>query len=314
MICPPYHGQPHEEIIPPGTRSLGEVIKNDFAVYGRCHTALLGCPQDEGVIRNDGRAGARYGPESIRWAFNRIPVTRKGYRPDTLDLGDIELAGTLEETHRRLRHAVRNLLEDGKRVIVLGGGNDISYPDCAALAGLVDDLCVINIDTHYDVRRDRPRNSGTPYRMLIERGLIDPLKFYEIAGKKYANDDAHYRYLLDREVNIVHLESLRRRGMKTTLEDIIGSEEAQAFFWGIDIDSVQSDYAPGVSAPTENGLRPDEISTAAALAGNDPRSRLLEISEVNPVYDIEGRTSLLAAGIVGEFLGIHGDSDTDRDK
>src|SRR5207237_988175 len=84
-------------------------------------------------------------------------------RLSRLELGDIVPQDTLEATHRVQKEWMQQLLRDGKRVVVLGGGNDISYPDCAALADVVPNLLAFNIDAHFDVREDTPCNSGTPY-------------------------------------------------------------------------------------------------------------------------------------------------------
>ena len=83
-------------------------------------------------------------------------------------MGDIELKSSLEEIHDALMNTAYEILKDGKQLIVLGGGNDISYPDCKALSNVSDELLVFNIDSHFDVRESDERSSGTPYRQLLE--------------------------------------------------------------------------------------------------------------------------------------------------
>jgi formiminoglutamase len=69
------------------------------------------------------------------------------------------------------------------------------------------------------------------------------------------------------------------------------------------MDAVKSSEAPGVSAPYPIGLTAEEFCQIAYLAGMDPRTRIIEISEVNPDFDDQnGSTCRLAALLVMFFL------------
>jgi arginase family enzyme len=89
---------------------------------------------------------------------------------------------------------VERILRHGKRLIVLGGGNDISYPDCPGLSRAGVTVLAINIDSHIDGRFDKAPNSGTPYHQLLEEKIIEPSRFFEIAGKDSANSVQYERY------------------------------------------------------------------------------------------------------------------------
>ena len=68
------------------------------------------------------------------------------------------------------------------------------------------------------------------------------------------------------------------------------------------MDFVRASDAPGVSAPNPAGLYAEDVCHIASLAAQDPRSRIFEITEVNPDFDIDGRTARLAAAVVFHFL------------
>lgn len=279
---------------------LGEVVGADRAAYEAVQVVLLGCPQDEGVRRNQGRPGAAQAPDAIRRCLYRLPAGK--FDLTLCDLGNTRILPTLEETHAAQREIVRHLIRDGKIVISLGGGNDIAYPDCAALADETGDVLAFNIDTHFDARPDAIRNSGTPYRQLLEEGHLRGAKFYEMGSAPFANAAAHEAYLREKGAQIVPLEALRRPDVAPVFGPILKQHSAVSIFWGIDLDVVRAADAPGVSAPNPVGLPGEIICQIAQIAGGDPRTRILEFAEVNPACDIDGRTCRLTAVAIFYFL------------
>jgi formiminoglutamase len=282
---------------------LGERVPRAFGEYGWAQIVMLGCPQHDGVLRNRGRPGAANAPTEIRrWLYRMSTNGLHNLR--LLDLGDLVPQESLEATHALQRQWMQQLLRDNKRVIVLGGGNDISYPDCAALADVVPAVLAFNVDAHYDVREDSPCNSGTPYRQLLEEGCIKAPMFYEVGSQPLANSPVHAEYLRDRGVNTVSLAGLRELGVIPTFRRAIRSPRGRfdAIFWGFDLDVVRACDAPGVSAPNALGLSAEEFCEIAALAGGEARTRVVEFTEVNPAFDVDGRTARLAATAIWHYL------------
>lgn len=280
---------------------LGERVRRSFDDYGWAQVAIVGCPQDEGVRRNMGRPGASDAPTEIRRWLYRLTVNGiEDLR--IIDVGDVLPQGTLENTLAAHRDRVQQLLNDGKRVIVLGGGNDIAYADCSALAMVAPKLLAINVDAHFDVR-EGPINSGSPYRLLLEEGYVKPANFYEIGYQPFLNSPRYLEYLRQLGVNTCSAAQYRELGGLALLKRILKNrKDADAVFWGFDLDVVRVDEAPGVSAPNPTGLSGDELCQLASLAGIEPRTRVVEFSEVNPMFDIDGRTARLTAVAIHYYL------------
>ena len=286
----------------PNDVRFGDVVRTDPEAYALARAVILGCPQDEGVRRNRGRVGARRAPAEIRRALYRYPVSEDHQDLALMDVGDVRLAETLEETHERLLRTVRSLLQDGKKVVVLGGGNDISYPDCRALRAIARLPLVLNIDRHLDVRADTPRNSGTPYRQLLEEGTIIPSLFHEVGINSYGNSPTYLQYVRDAGAHIHLLGDLRAAGVGPAVRSLVGASEADGIFFGFDMDVVRAVEAPGVSDPSPMGLTAREVCEIADVAAADPRTRIIEITEVNPEFDRDGITSKLAANVIVRAL------------
>jgi formiminoglutamase len=286
---------------------LGETVSSDQKDYETADLVILGCPQDEGVRRNNGRAGAEFGPAAIREQFYKL--TPFNIKKRIFDVGDVTVSGTLEEVHDRHFQIVCQLLRDGKRLIVLGGGNDISYPDGCAMAEVFgpDWWIGINIDSHLDVRVAEQRNSGTPYRQLLEEGRLLPKYFYEVGFQSHFCSPVYYDYIRQLGVHRISLELLRSRAeadleLKESIkQNFIGHSQSLNTFFGFDLDVVRSADAPGTSAPSPLGLRNGEFIQLVKYAASLANTKIIEFSEMNPKYDIDGRTAKLAAIAIHRF-------------
>jgi formiminoglutamase len=261
---------------------------------------LVGCPQDEGVCRNHGRPGAAGAPAAIRAMFYWLkpPLDHQSVR--LLDLGDIKVDGELEEIHDRLQSVVGDALAAGKKVIVLGGGNDISYADGAAMAEVFGEIAAVNIDAHLDLRTGGFRHSGTPYRDLLEHGLLKPGNLVEFGIQPSVNSPAYLGDALSLGVRVMTLAEVRRLGVKTVFNDLLTSLHARPLFIGLDMDSVRSADAPGVSAPSPLGFTAEEILDL--VDGCHRGTHVFEITEVNPGFDRDNCTARLAALAIYTFL------------
>jgi formiminoglutamase len=286
---------------------LGEIVARDDKDYELSEIVILGCPQDEGVRRNNGRAGAELAPAAIREQFYKL--TPFNIRKRIFDFGDVITRESLEDTHESHRTVVAQLLKDGKRVIVLGGGNDISYPDGCAMAEVFGPewWIAINIDSHLDVRVAEQRNSGTPYRQLLDEGRLIPQYFYEVGYQTHFCSPIYYDYIRTLGVNRISLELLRSRAeadleLKESIKQkFIGHSSSLNTFFGFDLDAVRSADAPGTSAPSPLGLRAGEFIQLVKYAASLANTKIIEFSEMNPKYDTDGRTAKLVAIAMHRF-------------
>ncbi|WP_018123857.1 formimidoylglutamase [Desulfovibrio oxyclinae] len=268
--------------------------------YDEATHVIIGCPQDQGVRRNCGRVGAAGAPTAIRKALYqyKAPLDHAGVR--LCDMGDVDVLGELETIHERQRRVVRRILEDGKRVLVFGGGNDISYPDARALAEAEGEIAAVNVDAHLDMRKASEPHSGTPYRQLLDDGFLKPENFHEVGIQPHANSPEYLRQAQDMGVNICTLAMVRRHGWMAVLENLLPALERKPFFAGLDMDAIRASDAPGVSALAAVGLTGWEAMEFAA--GCRHGARIFEITETNPEHDMDGRTVRLAANVALSWL------------
>lgn len=286
---------------------LGETVGRSERDYDGAEIVILGCPQDEGVRRNQGREGAALAPYKIREQFYKL--TTFNIKRKIVDIGDIKIEGTLEETHDRHCEVAKQVLSDGKRLIVLGGGNDISYPDGRAMSEVfgVKNWIAVNVDAQLDVRLAEERNSGTPYRQLLDEELLLPKYFYEVGFQSHFCSPIYYEFIRSIGVHRISLELLRSRDepdqeiKEQIRQNFIHHSSSMSTFFGFDLDVVRSADAPGTSAPSPLGLRAGEFIQLVKYAASLANTKLIEFSEVNPKYDADDRTTKLVAIAMHRF-------------
>ncbi len=272
-----------------------------------CRIALLGVPDDTGVVLNHGRAGANLGPGALRAALARGGSAYDGFAQAPIltrvyDAGDLEVAGghdahALRETHRRLRETTRALHERGLTPVVVGGGHDLSYPAIMGLFAADGErrrCSGLSLDAHLDVRETE--GSGMPFRRLIEEGALDPRRFAVVGTGPFANSEAHVEWAAGLGATLVACEAA------VDQLELLDHAFASAFqgtrdigFVTICLDALDRAHAPGVSAPNPLGLSARHAARLARLAGRDPRVRHFDLMELSPPNDIQDATARLAA-------------------
>jgi formimidoylglutamase len=284
---------------------LGEIVPQTN--YEQSSIVILGCPQDEGVRRSGGRTGAALAPDAIREQFYRL--TPFGIHHKICDLGNLTLQGSLEETHDNLTAIVKKVLEDRKKIIVLGGGNDISYADGRAMSEVfgAGNWLGINVGATFDVCTSGERSCATTYRQLLEDKLIRPDYLYEIAYQPHLVSPFHYRYLQNLGVNMVSVNQLRSRETadlelrELTRQKFVHHSQSLTAFFEFDLHAVRSSDAPGTSDPSPIGLRSGEFLNLVQFAAKLVNTKIIEFTEVNPNFDVDHRTAKLVAVAMHQF-------------
>jgi formiminoglutamase len=108
---------------------------------------------------------------------------------------------------------VYQLLTAGCIPFVVGGSNDQSYPNAAALlrARGNGNVGTINIDAHLDVRplKEGKAHSGSPFRLMLEDARFKGGHFIEFAAQGNQCSQVHADYALSKGATIYWLRDIR---------------------------------------------------------------------------------------------------------
>ncbi len=287
------------------------------------HAVLLGIPFDDGVQIAGGRPGAAEGPAALRLALGRLGTTfdvESGIDFGELsiaDAGDLEIVpGEPAATHERLAEAAGAVLEAGAVAIVIGGGQDLAFGSIKALVDHSRDVGGVNIGARFRVRPvEHGRISSlTPFRRVLSELDVVGSHFVEFAVHGSVNDKLFYEWLLDRNVRIRPLGAVRAESAGAALRHELErlAEKTTDQFVSLALDVFAAAHAPGVSSPGAEGLTPEDGRGMAFEAGRAPGVRLFELMELNPRFDIDGRTARLAAMLLCAFLAGLSERNTKR--
>ncbi|SCA62696.1 Formimidoylglutamase [Chlamydiales bacterium SCGC AG-110-M15] len=267
---------------------------------------ILGFACNEGVQRNQGRVGAKNGPEVLRRALAKFPI-HSDKAPLILDAGNIVCeGGDLEKAQEDLGKAVKKIRDSGSIPIVLGGGHEMAWGHYQGLRDL--DLGIINFDAHFDLRPlsdDEKGSSGTPFLQIAEDCEKSGKEFdYLCLGiQKAGNSRALFleadrlgvKYALADDFHSGHEELIR--------DLILGMIERRDWIYlTICLDVFAASIAPGVSAPQVMGLQAWDVMNIIHFLADTGKLASVDIAEMNPEYDRDGVTAQLGAHLLNQVI------------
>jgi len=270
---------------------------------------LLGCPDDQGVLLNRGKQGAKEGPDSIRKHLYRMapPLDVEWENLiDFYDFGNVVVSDDILKTHENSYRLAHQVAQSGCTLIALGGGHDFAAPNFLGFMEGHANPGLINIDPHLDVREleNGKPHSGTPFRQILTSGRIKGQNFIEFGIKNNRNARKHFAYCLENKVRIHTFEKLRHstKPVPELFSQALGPLSKTCSIIGATFDMDSCFEAEGTSAAPVLGFSAWELCLMAEKAGEQKKVKLLEIAEVAPPLDDSQRSSRIAAEMIFFFL------------
>jgi formiminoglutamase len=265
---------------------------------------VLGAPLREGSL-----SGGRFdlAPAAIRAALEGFS-TFDGEL--TLDAVEVRDGGDLAVTERspeealdEIAGAVGGSLRHSEAVVLLGGDNSVTRPAVRGLGPGLDRVGLVTIDAHHDLRdTGGGLNNGNPVRALLEDGLPGS-NVAQLGIQPFANSETYAAVARDAGIAVRTAAQVRERGLRALLQAALDelARGVDAIHVDLDLDVLDRAFAPACPGSRPGGLRPSDVLEAAAVAGEHPSVRGLDIVEVDPERDVAETTVLTAAGCLLRF-------------
>lgn len=273
--------------------------------------AILGAPFDAGT---QWRAGARFGPRSVREASTLFSFGHAGaydHEDDAtylgedvriVDMGDADIIHTdTEQSHNNIEKGVRAALAAGALPVVIGGDHSVNIPCIRAFDGQ-GDFHVLQIDAHLDFVDERHgvrHGHGNPMRRAAEQPYVTGLTQ---VGIRNVSSTAKEGYEAARAMgsSILSVRQARKLGAQGVAAHI---PKDVPVYITLDIDAFCPSIAPGTGTPSHGGFLYYEVLELLKQVAEQHRIIGFDLVEVAPDYDPTGSTSILAAQVLMNTLG-----------
>lgn len=272
--------------------------------------AVLGVPFDAGVSY---RAGARFGPQGIRAGSKLL----RPYHPyldvhpfdvhQVVDAGDVSASPfDIPDALTSVAAAARTTLTNADSLVTIGGDHTIALPLLRVMAERHGPVALVHFDAHldtWDTYFSAPYTHGTPFRRAVEEGVLDldVSAHVGIRGPLYSAQDLND----DRALGfaIVSTMEVAREGVDACIDRVRQRVGDRPVYVSIDIDVLDPAHAPGTGTPEPGGLTTRELQQI--LRGFDGLNLVgADVVEVAPAYDHAELTTVAAANVVYELLGL----------
>ena len=254
--------------------------------------AIMGVPEVRITYRNPSCSLA---PDEIRRQFYQLYNWRKPVR--ILDLGNLRLGQTVEDTYSAVSEVVAYLVENKVIPIILGGGNDLAYANYRAYELLERVVNVVDIDACFDLGTETaPIRSDAYVNKLVLQQPNFLLNYSNIGYQSYMNSPESVNMM-----ESLYFETYRVGFMRRNLEEV-EPVVRNADMVSLDISAVRCPDAPGCPHNSSNGFYGEEICQISKYVGLSDKLSSFGIYEYDPTLDFNNQTSQLIAHILWYFV------------
>lgn len=249
---------------------------------------IIGVPED----RNAGILGAAKAPNEIRkhlYNLNRI-----GARFKILDLGDLKVGNTANDSYFALRDICEHLMENRQTVCILGGSQDLTYGMTKAFDGRLFNM--VTVDPKLDFKKGVKNITAENYLNLIFEKQKNMYSYTALGYQNYFVDQTDIDIFNSSHFDLKRLGQVRYD--LTSVEPIL----RDANIFSFDINAIRYIDAPGQAMASPNGLYSEEACQIARYAGISDTLQLAGFFNLIPDNDLSSSSSNLVAQIVWHFM------------
>jgi|SRR5579871_576799 len=209
-----------------------------------------------------------------------------------IDTGDLFFENTnAAKAFATIKTHIGKLLEDGSKIISLGGDHSVSYPIIDAFAEKFGKLNILHLDAHADLYADfdnNPFSHASPFARIMETGKINSLTQVGIRTLTTHLKDQAKKF----GVTVIDMINFNYDFIKTLQSPL---------YISLDIDVLDPAFAPGISHHEPGGLSTRELLNIIQQL-NGPSIVGADIVEYNPARDVNNVTAMVAYKLLKELI------------
>ena len=236
--------------------------------------------------------------------------------PMQASAGTMKHVEEIVEVGRRTCEIVKKAAGRGDKVLVMGGDHSVAFGTVAGAVGVYDTVGLIYIDAHPDSNTHETTITGNVHGMVVPAMLGHGHELLRDIAPAYIKpehvifaglkdfDQAEVNYLREHNIRSFTALDIATHGLAPLSRAIDELSQKVDVVWvSMDMDSIDEQYAPGVAMSTQDGLTRREILAIAHHVGRRCNVAGMDISEMVPAKDREGKTAGLAIELIARFFG-----------
>lgn len=276
-------------------------IPHELAEYGTSKVVILPVPYDATTTY---QPGARNGPRALIEASRCLEFYDEETGKSFSELGictldELEVVDDAEKMVNRVYEATRTLLEDGKKVVVIGGEHSISSGSVKAHIQNHPDLTVLHIDAHADMRDELAGNRFN--HGCVARRISEMCPVVSVGVRSIAEEEMEHIRSSNGRIKVFFAKDIHNTDNNSWMDDAVKSLGKNVYIT-IDLDAFDISIMPSVGTPQPGGLQwyqmlefMKKIAAAKNVVGFD-------VTELMPIPGNHA-PDVLAAKLVYKLIG-----------
>ena len=267
------------------------------ASFENAQIVLFGAPFDS---TTSFRPGARFGSAAMRHESFGLE-TYSPYQDKDLtdcavfDSGDLELCfGSSEQALAVIEARAKEILDAGKRPVLLGGEHLVTLGSVRAVLEKFPDLHIIHFDAHTDLRNDY-LGAKLSHACVIRRchDLIGDGRIHQFCIRSGEREEFQFAK------QHTELHPFSFDGLQECCEKL--AAENRPVYFTIDLDCLDPSCFPGTGTPEAGGVTFPQL-LSAILTVSKTNVVAADVNELAPMLDPSGVSTATGCKVLRELL------------
>jgi formiminoglutamase len=254
------------------------VYEESFPDLEAAHLVLVGC----GEQRGSGLITESSAADEVRAQFYALYHWHTDLK--LADAGNIRIGKSITDTYAALKLVISELMDAGKKVVILGGSHDLTVAQYQAFADAQQSIDAAGVDAVIDINMDSPARSD---HFLMELLTADPNYMNHYSHLGFQSYFVHPRML--ETMDKLRFDCFRVGVVKERIEEM-EPVLRNCHILSFDIAALAHAFAPA-NMVTPNGLNGEEACTLLQYAGMSPNMQSIGIYGFQPENDREALTA-----------------------
>ncbi|MBI2721361.1 MAG: formimidoylglutamase [Bacteroidetes bacterium] len=266
--------------------------EDNFPELDGIDMAIIGVTEDRNADNNSGCANA---PDVVREFLYKL--YGGSFKVKVADLGNINAGHSTEDTYFALRSTVDFLVRKNIIPIILGGSQDLTYAQFLGYKDLEQTINIAAVDSVFDL--------GNPDEEITNMSYLGNIILHQPNYLFNYSNIGYQTYLVDQSslhmMNKLYFDVYRLGQIRDKIEEaepVIRQADMLTF----DMTAIKHSDAPANPNASPNGFYAEEACQIMRYAGMNDKLSSIGIYEINPEYDVSGKTAHLAAQMIWCFM------------